>query len=145
MIVIAAIIATVALLIGLAFNAVGILGLWRFPDVYTRLHAETKTTTFGTIFITISVIIMSLAHWINGDAGSEMITIIIHAAVAVFVLAATNAAGAHAIARAAYRSGRTPRPCSVDRLEQATQAGEVADMDTDHPSRNTASKEATSW
>ena len=37
--------------IGLIFNTIGIIGILRFPDVYTRLHAETKTTTFGTIFL----------------------------------------------------------------------------------------------
>jgi len=30
------------LAIGLLFNALGVLGLLRFPDVYTRLHASTK-------------------------------------------------------------------------------------------------------
>ena len=37
--------------IGLIFNTLGIVGILRFPDVYTRLHAETKMTTFGTIFL----------------------------------------------------------------------------------------------
>ncbi len=36
--------------IGIFFNCLGSVGLLRFPDVYTRLHAATKATTFGSIF-----------------------------------------------------------------------------------------------
>ena len=33
--------------IGVIFNGLGSIGLLRFPDIYTRLHATTKNTTFG--------------------------------------------------------------------------------------------------
>ncbi|MCK4433787.1 MAG: monovalent cation/H(+) antiporter subunit G, partial [Methanomicrobia archaeon] len=36
------------LAIGVFFNGLGSFGLIRFPDVYTRLHAATKCTTFGS-------------------------------------------------------------------------------------------------
>jgi len=36
--------------IGVFFNCLGSVGLLRFPDVYTRLHAATKATTFGSIY-----------------------------------------------------------------------------------------------
>ena len=42
--------------IGVFFNVLAGVGLLRFPDVYTRLHAGTKCTTFGSIFI------LSLIH-----------------------------------------------------------------------------------
>ena len=45
---IVSLIACVCLAIGLAFNALGVIGILRFPDVYTRLHADTKATTFGS-------------------------------------------------------------------------------------------------
>ena len=32
-------------------------GLLRFPDLYTRMHATTKATTFGSIFTSLAVII----------------------------------------------------------------------------------------
>ena len=50
----------ILLAIGVFFNILGGFGLLRFPDVYTRLHAGTKCTTFGSIFITGSVIILGL-------------------------------------------------------------------------------------
>ena len=103
--------------IGLFFNILGVIGLYRFPDVYTRLHAETKMTTFGAIFLTFSVIIYGLAMlWDNN--GSQYITLSVHTFIALLALAFTNATGAHAIARAAHRSGEMPVGV-VDRLEEA--------------------------
>ena len=46
-----------SLLIGLVANTLGIVGVLRFPDVYTQLHAETKATTFGSIFTSLAVIL----------------------------------------------------------------------------------------
>ena len=34
--------------IGLAFNIFGCVGLFRLPDVYSRLQAATKCVTMGT-------------------------------------------------------------------------------------------------
>lgn len=41
------IIATVLLIAGAVFFLAGTLGLLRFPDVYTRLHALTKADNLG--------------------------------------------------------------------------------------------------
>lgn len=98
------------LIIGLFFNFIGVLGLLRFPDVYTRLHAETKTTTFGSIFLGLAVILYSMVEGLPALA--------VHAAIAVVVLAFTNATGSHAIARAAAQSGIKPVETVVDKLEE---------------------------
>jgi multicomponent Na+:H+ antiporter subunit G len=82
--------------IGLFFNFVGAFGLHRFPDVYTRLHAATKCTTFG----------------------SPQSIMTIHSLLALVALAVTNATGAHAMARAAHRSGEKPARAVVDDLEK---------------------------
>ena len=39
----------VALIIGLFFSLVGIIGLIRFPDVYCRIHASGKVATLGLV------------------------------------------------------------------------------------------------
>jgi len=101
----------ICLVIGVAFNTLGVIGILRFPDVYTRLHAETKTTTFGSIFLCIAVIIYGL-FW----AGDLQFSI--HTLVALVALAFTNATGAHAIARAAHRSGQMPVEAVTDRLAE---------------------------
>lgn len=45
------VITVVLLVIGTAFLLVGSIGLLRFPDVYTRLHALTKADNLGLGFI----------------------------------------------------------------------------------------------
>jgi multicomponent Na+:H+ antiporter subunit G len=108
----------ICIVIGLTFNALGILGLLRFPDVYTRLHATTKSTTFGSIFLCLGVIIFGISNLINTGEG-QYIMVIAHTIIAVFAIAITNAAGSHAVARAAHRSGQKPVPAVVDRLSEA--------------------------
>lgn len=100
----------ILLVIGLFFNLIGVIGLLRFPDVYTRLHAETKTTTFGSIFLGLAVIVYSIMQGLPALA--------VHAAIAVIVLAFTNATGSHAIARAAYQAGIKPVQTVVDKLAE---------------------------
>ena len=103
--------------IGLFFNVVGCIGLNRFPDVYTRLHAATKCTTFGSIFLILAVIVQSAGIWAMEGTYSSQSILSIHAVIALVLLLVTNATGAHAIARAAYRSGEKPARAVVDDLE----------------------------
>jgi len=103
--------------IGVFFNLLAGVGLLRFPDVYTRLHAGTKCTTFGSIFICGSVILLGLKQWIyNGDTNSSVL--VIHTVVALIAILLTNPTGAHAIARAAHRSGVKPVGAVIDELEK---------------------------
>lgn len=44
-----------AALLGLFFFIAGTVGMLRFPDVYTRLHAVTKADTLGLGLICLSV------------------------------------------------------------------------------------------
>ena len=105
------------IIIGLFFNVVGVVGLHRFPDMYTRLHAATKCTTFGSIFIIMAVILQSASIWAIEGAFSSQSILSIHSVIALVVLLITNATGAHAIARAAHRSGEKPVRAVVDDLE----------------------------
>lgn len=102
--------------IGLFFNFVGAFGLHRFPDVYTRLHAATKCTTFGSIFLILAVIVQSAGIWaLEGDFSQSVM--VIRSVLALVALLVTNATGAHAMARAAHRSGEKPARAVVDDLE----------------------------
>jgi len=102
--------------IGLLFNFVGAFGLHRFPDVYTRLHAATKCTTFGSIFLILAVIVQAAGIWAQGVTSQSVMCI--HSVLALVALAVTNATGAHAMARAAHRSGEKPARAVVDDLEK---------------------------
>ena len=101
--------------IGIFFNLLAGVGLLRFPDVYTRLHAGTKCTTFGSIFLIGSVIILGLDNWWKGDTNGSVLAI--HSFIALIAILVTNPTGAHAIARAAHRSGVKPVGAVVDDLQ----------------------------
>ena len=104
------------LAIGVFFNLLAGVGLLRFPDVYTRLHAGTKCTTFGSIFIIGSVIIIGFKTWYLGDVNGSVLSI--HSMAALLAILLTNPVGAHAIARAAHRSGVMPVNAVIDELQQ---------------------------
>ena len=104
--------------IGVFFNILAGVGLLRFPDVYTRLHAGTKCTTFGSIFICGAVILYGLVEWYDGNTDASVLAI--HAFVALVAILLTNPTGAHAIARAAHRSGVMPIQAVVDDLKDKT-------------------------
>ncbi len=102
--------------IGLFFNLVGSVGLHRLPDMYTKLHAATKCTTLGSIFLILAVIMQAANIWAQGGISQSVMCI--HAVLALVALMVTNATGAHAIARAAHRSGEKPLRAVVDDLEE---------------------------
>lgn len=101
------------LAIGLLFNGLAAVGLHRFPDVYTRLHAGTKCTTFGSIFIILAVVIYSIT-----EGGTSKLILALHSLVALVALLLSNPTGAHAISRGAHRSGYKPFKSIVDKIEE---------------------------
>jgi multicomponent Na+:H+ antiporter subunit G len=80
--------------IGLFFDLMGCVGLVRMPDLYNRLQASTKCVTFGTCSILAGVFVMT---GFNATGIKAILCI-------VFVLL-TSPVAAHALARAAHRSG----------------------------------------
>ncbi len=112
----------VALIVSLFFNTLGAVSLYRFPDVYTRLHGATKCTTFGTIFIVAAVLVYSIGR-MGGEPRFRVL--FVHSIFALMVLLITNATGAHALARASHRSGLLPVGAVVDRLEERRNGGEA--------------------
>jgi multicomponent Na+:H+ antiporter subunit G len=99
--------------LGLLVNLLGVTGLIRFPDAYTRLHAATKCTTLGSILLGLSVVSYFLFFDWNYPQSVIMVTHMAAALMALLIAAATES---HAIARAAYRSGLKPIAV-VDELE----------------------------
>jgi len=102
--------------IGIFFNVLAGVGLLRFPDVYTRLHAGTKCTTFGSIFLIGSVMLIGLKMWWEKDTNGSVLAL--HSALALIAILLTNPVGAHAIARAAHRSGVKPAHAVIDELAE---------------------------
>lgn len=82
---------------GAAFFVAGTIGLLRFPDLYTRLHALTKADNVGLGLIVLGLAIQSASI----AAALKLIVIWL------LVLLASSSAG-HLIARAARRNGIRP-------------------------------------
>lgn len=79
---------------GVFFLLMGAIGLLRFPDFYTRMHAAGKCDTLGSLLV------------LTGLACSEGLALtsakILVVALFIFV---TSPTAAHAVARAAHRNG----------------------------------------
>lgn len=96
--------------VGALFNVFGCIGLVRFPDVYNRLQASTKCVTMGTCLILLGSVISlgSLPGTIKG-------------LICIAFILITSPTGAHALARAAHRSGVALWEQSVvDRYQEDT-------------------------
>ncbi|MFO8051719.1 MAG: monovalent cation/H(+) antiporter subunit G [Thermoplasmatota archaeon] len=102
------------------FMLLGVIGLHRFPDVFTRLHAATKATTFGSIFLALGVVVYAVFRIteVGKTDDPAFITLIVHSIIALLFLVLTNPTGAHAIARAARRAGVAPEQAVIDETEE---------------------------
>jgi len=91
------IVTTVLLIAGAFFFLAGTLGLLRFPDVYTRLHALTKVDNLGLGFVVIALMLR---------AGSWALVLEL-ALIWVLALAA-SATASYLVARSALGNGLRP-------------------------------------
>ena len=82
------------IVIGIAFDFFGCLGLVRFPDVYNRLQAATKSVTLGTCSILFGLLLF------KGFSAAG-----VKAILCIIFIILTSPVAAHALARAAHKSG----------------------------------------
>lgn len=85
--------ADVLVALGLLVTTLGVVGLFRMPDVYTQLHAAGKAVFLG-------IIVFLVASLATRDAA-----IVSRAVLIATFLILTTPVGAHVIARAAYLRG----------------------------------------
>ena len=84
------------LLFGLFFLLAGTLGLLRLRDVYSRMHATTKSTTLGVAGVLLAALLYLRFLGLSSGLKESLI---------LGFLFLTAPVGAHMIARAAYRAG----------------------------------------
>lgn len=84
------ILSDILVIVGLLFMSLGIFGLIRMPDIYTKLHAASKAVFLG-------VIALAFAAMLVGDQAMVMRLVLL----SIMVLITTPVA-AHAIGRGAY-------------------------------------------
>lgn len=92
------------IILGTFFIIAAAIGVVRFPDVYTRSHASSKSATLGILFILLGVFIH---FWhIDGEPNMRILLGIIF----IFL---TGPIGGHMLMRAAYFSGVKPTDRTV--------------------------------
>ncbi|CAM3793488.1 monovalent cation/H(+) antiporter subunit G [Alkalicoccus chagannorensis] len=99
------VIISIFILAGVGLSVLGSIGLIRFPDVYGRLHAATKSATLGVISIITGVFLYFLL--VHGIFNAKLLLTILF----VFL---TAPVAAFMIGRSAYNVGVT----MWDRTEQ---------------------------
>ncbi len=82
------------IVVGIAFDMFGCLGLIRMPDIYNRLQTSTKCVTLGTCSILFAVFIKF------GFTAAG-----VKALLCILFLLLTAPVSAHALARGTHRSG----------------------------------------
>lgn len=82
----------VLLSLGVLFLLLGAIGILRFPDCYTRMHAAGKCDTLGSLLIVSG---LAFYHGLSLDSAKILF-------IAVFIFL-TSPTSTHAIARAALR------------------------------------------
>lgn len=88
------VLASALLLGGVLLAVVAGVGLVRFPDVFSRMHAATKPATLGMLLVVIGAVILM-------DDASNVAKLLLVAAFQFL----TSPVAAHMIGRAAYGAG----------------------------------------
>jgi len=110
-------IAILAVLVGTFFSLVGIIGLVRLPDVYARMHATGKVSTFGVVLLTVAAVFVTPLAW------SKALLLI-----ALLILAGPVVS--HAISSAAYRLGLPMKQALRDDLASQQRPASRAPADS---------------
>ncbi len=84
--------------LGSAISIIGAIGLIRFPDIYSRTHAQTVVNVGGTCLILLGVVFENPFSLYS-----------VKSVLLIAFIFLTSPVGSHAIARAAYKSGVKPK------------------------------------
>lgn len=105
--------ASALIVAGALVSLLGAIGVLRLPDSYSRMHAASKAGVLGAVLLLAAVALASA-----GELALE-------ALLGVLILLASAPLAAHAIARAAHRSGVKPVLGALgDELAQHTKSRE---------------------
>lgn len=103
--------AGISLLLGAFLSVAAGVGLLRFPDALSRLHAATKPQILGLIFV-LAAIALESRSWS---------TLMVLAPVLVFQML-TAPISAHMVGRAGYRTGNFRRDLiAIDELDEVVE------------------------
>ena len=108
------------IVIGVLFDISGCVGLVRLPDVYNRIQASTKCVVLGTALLLLGAVV-----WLGTAAA------VVKGLICILFILITSSTAAHALSRAAYRSGVSLWKGSVvDRYAEDLDRGDVEEERT---------------
>ncbi len=87
------------MIVGTFFILMAAIGIYRFPDAYTRAHAASKSSTLGILFLLIAVFLYFL--FMEHSYNARIL-------LGIAFLFLTAPIGGHLLTRAAYFSGVQP-------------------------------------
>jgi len=96
-------VAMLLILAGLFFFAIGVLGILRFPDFYSRLHAAGKSDSLASVLVIVGVALYNLHDFSFATVLVSLKILLI----AVFIYVASPTA-THALTRTALVLGIEP-------------------------------------
>ncbi|RFB15381.1 Na+/H+ antiporter subunit G [Bacillus sp. HNG] len=97
------VIAAISILVGTIFSFFSAVGLIRLPDLYSRAHAASKSSTMGVLFTLVGTFLFFIMEG----------TFSIRLFLGIFFVFLTAPVAAHVIVRSAYRSKVPLAPQSV--------------------------------
>ena len=110
--------------LGAIFLFLGALGIYRMPDLYTRIQAGTKSSTLGAMSLVLGI---GLLAFVECNPGYPWL---IKAVVIVIFIAIANPLSSHALARGAYKNKLKPfskeHIDAYEEVEEQTEAKEEA-------------------
>ncbi|GGG67579.1 Na+/H+ antiporter subunit G [Paenibacillus radicis (ex Gao et al. 2016)] len=117
------VVGAVLILIGAIFSLISAIGIVRLPDVYTRSHAASKSSTLGVL----CALLGTLLYFIISD-GFFSIRLIL----GIFFVFLTAPVAAHVITRAAYRDKVPLAEQSVqDELKDYYRENEIVEVEVE--------------
>ena len=90
------------LALGSFFCLVGAWGLWRFPDIFSRMHATGVTDTLGAALILLALLLRT------PYSGLPALTIVSKLVLILLFMLMTSPTATHALAKSALHGGVKP-------------------------------------
>jgi multicomponent Na+:H+ antiporter subunit G len=78
------------LIVSLLVMTLGIIGIWRMPDIYTKLHGASKSVFLGVVLLALSATVVAEE------------TMVYRVILLILLVLITTPIASHVVARAAY-------------------------------------------
>jgi len=110
-------VAAALMIAGLVFFIGTAMGLLRFPDFYTRMHAAGKGDTLSTILILLGAAVFISKGFVFGHDWGVLLVMLKILGIAGFIML-TSPTSTHALMRAGFEDANEPDPLVADKDQE---------------------------